>query len=125
VPPLRPSNPQPNPHTLLHIPHRHHPTNRRRSLPFPQVLQEFEEWLTGFLPPPFDRAIFATDGPWDIRDFVKKQLKISELSKPSYFANGILMCGRSLRKSMVIDVGYRGCWNILGWSLKESSFRVG
>ncbi|KAI9207155.1 ribonuclease H-like domain-containing protein [Polychytrium aggregatum] len=53
--------------------------------PFETVLHHFEMWMVNFMPYPFEDALFICDGPWDIRDFVRKQCTISKLFPPPYF----------------------------------------
>jgi 3'-5' exoribonuclease 1 len=59
------------------------------------VLDLFQEWLTKhpelvITGPVLDRnAIFVTDGPWDIRDFIRKQCAHSEVAVPEYFSEWI------------------------------------
>jgi 3'-5' exoribonuclease 1 len=40
--------------------------------PLPQVLKDFEEWFLQVIPPN-SKVIFATDGPWDLRNFFYQQ----------------------------------------------------
>ncbi|KAJ3202233.1 3'-5' exoribonuclease 1 [Dinochytrium kinnereticum] len=53
---------------------------------FPDVLEEFEDWLSDYSAYPFRNCVFVTDGPWDIRDFIPKQLEASGIPRPPYFA---------------------------------------
>ncbi|KAI8828500.1 ribonuclease H-like domain-containing protein [Chytridium lagenaria] len=53
---------------------------------FPNVLESFEDWLSEYSDYPFRNCVFITDGPWDIRDFIPKQLDASKIAKPPYFA---------------------------------------
>ncbi|KAJ3106437.1 3'-5' exoribonuclease 1 [Phlyctochytrium bullatum] len=52
---------------------------------FPEVLDEFEDWLSEHDPYPFRNSVFVTDGPWDIRDFVPRQMQASKMPCPPYF----------------------------------------
>ncbi|KXS10407.1 Exonuclease, partial [Gonapodya prolifera JEL478] len=52
--------------------------------PFTVVLQQFEQWLSQYLPHPFQSASFLTDGPWDLRDFMRKQCARSGIKRPPY-----------------------------------------
>eukprot|EP00050_Salpingoeca_kvevrii_P019311 m.84606 g.84606 ORF g.84606 m.84606 type:complete len:322 (-) comp8354_c0_seq1:32-997(-) len=50
--------------------------------PFPVVLERVEEWLrTRFNG---KRVIFATDGPWDFRDFFTMQCMLSQIRRPAF-----------------------------------------
>ncbi|KAJ3129223.1 3'-5' exoribonuclease 1 [Nowakowskiella sp. JEL0407] len=51
---------------------------------FPKVLDQLEEWLSAFSEFPYDDMMFVTDGPWDLRDFLRKQCNTSKVSRPSY-----------------------------------------
>ncbi|KAI9141622.1 ribonuclease H-like domain-containing protein, partial [Paraphysoderma sedebokerense] len=55
--------------------------------PFLEVLEEFETWLVemGLAEISTNRFCFVTDGPWDIRDFIRKQLAITQTPRPFYF----------------------------------------
>ncbi|KAI7870115.1 hypothetical protein BDF14DRAFT_1721402, partial [Spinellus fusiger] len=58
-----------------------------RSPPFVQVLDEFQEFLVKYSLFNENSAVFVTDGPFDIRDFITKQCAHSRLKKrPSYFS---------------------------------------
>ena len=57
---------------------------------FHDVMRDFERWLmknklltkkAKHLQP---NVVFATDGPWDLRDFVAKSLHLSRCPKPSW-----------------------------------------
>ncbi|RKO87914.1 ribonuclease H-like domain-containing protein, partial [Blyttiomyces helicus] len=52
--------------------------------PFPAVLGRFERWLSQYSKYPFPNVLFACDGPWDVRDFVRKQCEHSILDRPPY-----------------------------------------
>jgi 3'-5' exoribonuclease 1 len=54
--------------------------------PFTKVLANFEQWLSHFddTGPKFENTVFITDGPWDLRDFVEKQCRISSIKRPKY-----------------------------------------
>ncbi|RSH93373.1 hypothetical protein EHS25_007729 [Saitozyma podzolica] len=54
---------------------------------FPEMLVQLEKWLDGHGLRDDDYlidALWVTDGPWDLRDFIPKQLHISPLSPPRY-----------------------------------------
>ncbi|KAJ3296683.1 3'-5' exoribonuclease 1 [Borealophlyctis nickersoniae] len=51
---------------------------------FPVVLGNFERWLRKYSRYPFPNVLFICDGPWDIRDFVRKQCEKSILDRPPY-----------------------------------------
>ncbi|KAI8822515.1 ribonuclease H-like domain-containing protein [Fimicolochytrium jonesii] len=51
---------------------------------FPEMMCEFEEWLGTYTTYPFDNVMFVCDGPWDIRDFIRKQCEHSVVSRPPY-----------------------------------------
>ncbi|KAJ3041086.1 3'-5' exoribonuclease 1 [Rhizophlyctis rosea] len=51
---------------------------------FPVVLGNFERWLTAHTRYPFTNILFICDGPWDIRDFIRKQCQTSILDRPPY-----------------------------------------
>ncbi|KAJ3091299.1 cytosolic leucyl tRNA synthetase [Quaeritorhiza haematococci] len=54
--------------------------------PFTTVLSEFESWLSKYAKYPFTRRVmFVTDGPWDLRDFARKQCEASLISRPPYW----------------------------------------
>lgn len=52
---------------------------------FPIVLSKFEGWLTKYSRYPFRNVCFMCDGPWDIRDFIRKQCEHSIMDRPPYF----------------------------------------
>ncbi|KAI8904012.1 ribonuclease H-like domain-containing protein [Gorgonomyces haynaldii] len=52
--------------------------------PFDHVLNEFLEWLDGFAQEPYADCIFVTDGVWDLRDFVEKELTYYQLERPKF-----------------------------------------
>ncbi|TPX70925.1 hypothetical protein SpCBS45565_g01540 [Spizellomyces sp. 'palustris'] len=52
--------------------------------PFPTVLSKFEQWLTQYTRYPFSNTLFISDGPWDIRDFIRKQCAHSIMERPPY-----------------------------------------
>ncbi|OCF34283.1 hypothetical protein I316_03796 [Kwoniella heveanensis BCC8398] len=56
---------------------------------FPEMLKLFEKWMDKWnlrTDKGLNEAIWVTDGPWDLRDFVPKQLHITPPSPhPSYF----------------------------------------
>ncbi|KAJ1545014.1 3'-5' exoribonuclease 1 [Nowakowskiella sp. JEL0078] len=52
--------------------------------PFFQVLCRMEEWLSTYSTPPFIDVMFITDGPWDLRDFLRKQCQSSRIPRPLY-----------------------------------------
>ena len=56
---------------------------------FPEVLTLFETWLDKHSLFKDKRTAFITDGPWDIRDFIRKQLAHSKLPRPKYFEKWI------------------------------------
>ncbi|KAI8804195.1 ribonuclease H-like domain-containing protein [Cladochytrium replicatum] len=49
---------------------------------FPDVLKDLESWLSKHDTPPFRNIVFVTDGPWDLRDFFRKQLSHSNANRP-------------------------------------------
>ncbi|KAI8912184.1 ribonuclease H-like domain-containing protein [Powellomyces hirtus] len=52
---------------------------------FPIVLQQFERWLRKYSSEKqFENVLFVCDGPWDVRDFIRKQCEHSLLNRPSY-----------------------------------------
>ncbi|CAG8639766.1 34840_t:CDS:2, partial [Racocetra persica] len=53
---------------------------------FPEVLCKFQEFLHSHQLFYKESCSFLTDGPWDIRDFITKQCKISKISRPRYFS---------------------------------------
>ncbi|RGB42842.1 ribonuclease H-like domain-containing protein [Rhizophagus diaphanus] len=53
---------------------------------FPEVLIKFQEFLHKYQLFYENTCAFITDGPWDIRDFVRKQCTISQIDRPSYFS---------------------------------------
>ncbi len=50
---------------------------------FPAVLKRFRLWLLDYVADPCS-ICFASDGPWDLRDFMQKQCLTSNLPFPSY-----------------------------------------
>lgn len=53
--------------------------------PFTKVLARFEKWLAHFDDSAnFQNTIFVTDGPWDLRDFIGKQCRASDIKRPKY-----------------------------------------
>ncbi|CAG8448688.1 2163_t:CDS:2 [Diversispora eburnea] len=52
---------------------------------FPEMLCKFQEFLHSHQLFYKNSCAFMTDGPWDIRDFIRKQCFISKISRPSYF----------------------------------------
>ncbi|KAJ8663788.1 hypothetical protein O0I10_000062 [Lichtheimia ornata] len=52
---------------------------------FIQVLNDFQEFMAKYSVFQDKTAAFVTDGPFDIRDFVTKQCKHSNIKLPSYF----------------------------------------
>lgn len=70
---------------------------------FPAVLARFEAWLTARALPSPKRVVFVTDGPWDLRDFLRKQIDMSELKRPAYFDEWInLRRVRNLKTNLPI-----------------------
>ena len=65
---------------------------------FPQVLQTFEQWIQKYSLPPYTNLHIITDGPWDLRDFFRKQCIHSQLplKRPDYFRTYV-----DLRKKFV------------------------
>ncbi|CAG8616794.1 3551_t:CDS:2, partial [Acaulospora morrowiae] len=53
---------------------------------FPEMLCKFQEFLHRYQLFNDNTCAFITDGPWDIKNFVRKQCKISNITLPSYFA---------------------------------------
>ncbi|GBC08078.1 hypothetical protein RclHR1_00790028 [Rhizophagus clarus] len=53
---------------------------------FPEMLIEFQEFLHKHQLFYENTCAFITDGPWDIRDFIRKQCTISQIDRPSYFS---------------------------------------
>lgn len=51
---------------------------------FPVVLQQFEEWMHSFGLGLDHSFAIVTDGPWDIRRFLSRQLEISGLTFPKW-----------------------------------------
>ncbi len=51
--------------------------------PFPVVLRRFRLWLSTHVEDPCS-ICFASDGPWDLRDFMQKQCLTSNLPFPPY-----------------------------------------
>ncbi|KAJ3236254.1 3'-5' exoribonuclease 1 [Chytriomyces hyalinus] len=51
---------------------------------FPEVLKLFEAFLSRYKVK-HGRMRFITDGPWDIRDFVRNQCVYSDIRRPAYF----------------------------------------
>ncbi|KAI9096244.1 ribonuclease H-like domain-containing protein [Phlyctochytrium arcticum] len=64
--------------------------------PFTAVLKRFETWLMQWAPHPFRQVQFVCDGPWDIRDFMRKQCIHSRISRPVYLRHFI-----DLRRSYI------------------------
>ncbi|ORX87286.1 hypothetical protein BCR32DRAFT_228129 [Anaeromyces robustus] len=56
---------------------------------FTVVLEKFEKWLGNYSTYPFNNICFVTDGPWDIRDFIRKQCEFSNINRPPYFHHWI------------------------------------
>lgn len=56
---------------------------------FPVVLEQLEEWLSQYSTYPYDTMCFVTDGPWDLRDFVRKQCVMSNIQRPAFFYHWI------------------------------------
>ncbi|KAI9018930.1 ribonuclease H-like domain-containing protein [Hyaloraphidium curvatum] len=53
--------------------------------PFTTVLEDFQSWLRTFDPTPgFENILFVTDGPWDLRDFLRKQCLTSKIKRPRF-----------------------------------------
>jgi len=52
---------------------------------FPVVLAQFEDWLRKHSLFGASNWAFITDGPWDIRDFVRSQCELSRIQRPEYF----------------------------------------
>ncbi len=52
-------------------------------------MRNFEIWASDYISPSFKNFIFVTDGPCDIRDFVRNQYLASCLPLPSYFDSWI------------------------------------
>ena len=48
-------------------------------------MKKFENWLSLYSEFPYENVCFVTDGPWDIRDFIRKQCIASEIERPIYF----------------------------------------
>ncbi|RIA87371.1 ribonuclease H-like domain-containing protein [Glomus cerebriforme] len=53
---------------------------------FPEMIINFQEFLHKHQLFYENTCAFITDGPWDIRDFIEKQCKISQIGRPSYFS---------------------------------------
>lgn len=78
------------------------------------VIAEFEEWYRRTLPPG-SRAIFATDGPWDMRDFMYRHSVCSQgIAFPPLFYQWIdvkeafanfFSCGRCKIRAMLEVLG--------------------
>ncbi|KAJ3272382.1 3'-5' exoribonuclease 1 [Terramyces sp. JEL0728] len=51
---------------------------------FKAVFQEFLDWLSEIDAPPFSNCIFVTDGIWDLRDFVEKELVYNQIRRPEF-----------------------------------------
>ncbi|KAJ3325414.1 3'-5' exoribonuclease 1 [Boothiomyces sp. JEL0866] len=51
---------------------------------FAVVFQEFLDWLSDIDPPPFSNCIFVTDGIWDLRDFIEKELVYNQIRRPEF-----------------------------------------
>jgi len=52
---------------------------------FVEVLRLFEVWLARHKLFSEKSCVFVTDGPWDIRDFIRKQCSHSSIPIPNYF----------------------------------------
>jgi 3'-5' exoribonuclease 1 len=52
---------------------------------FPEVLIDFQQFLHRHQLFYDNSCAFITDGPWDIRDFIRKQCNASKIPRPSYF----------------------------------------
>ncbi|CAG8496680.1 6151_t:CDS:2 [Ambispora leptoticha] len=52
---------------------------------FPEMLNDFQQFLHRYQLFYGSSCAFITDGPWDIRDFIRKQCNISQIPRPSYF----------------------------------------
>ncbi|CAG8435826.1 5995_t:CDS:2 [Ambispora gerdemannii] len=52
---------------------------------FPEMLSDFQLFLHRYQLFYGSTCAFVTDGPWDIRDFIRKQCNVSQISRPSYF----------------------------------------
>ncbi|KAL1925311.1 uncharacterized protein VTP21DRAFT_194 [Calcarisporiella thermophila] len=57
---------------------------------FPEVLIKFQDFLARHSLFRENRAVFVTDGPWDIRDFITKQCKHSSIPRPTYFSESFV-----------------------------------
>ncbi|CAG8549879.1 265_t:CDS:2 [Funneliformis caledonium] len=53
---------------------------------FPEMLDQFQEFLHRHKLFYENSCAFITDGPWDIRDFITKQCSISKIARPTYFS---------------------------------------
>ncbi|KAL2916704.1 hypothetical protein HK105_203820 [Polyrhizophydium stewartii] len=53
--------------------------------PFSVVFAQLLDWIATLHPNPTrETVVFATDGPWDLRDFMEKELRYNNLSRPDY-----------------------------------------
>lgn len=62
---------------------------------FPEMLKQCEQFMikNGLIDSEgrrLENFIWCTDGPWDIRDFLTKQLFISQIEKPSWLSGKVL-----------------------------------
>ena len=55
-----------------------------KSESFYKVFDQFLSWLEKHIEPPFKNCIFVTDGIWDLRDFVQKELTYMQVSRPPF-----------------------------------------
>eukprot|EP00842_Homolaphlyctis_polyrhiza_P003255 jgi/Hompol1/3930/HPOL_006826-RA len=51
--------------------------------PFKVVFGEFNRWIQEIVPDG-GRAVFVTDGPWDLRDFIEKEFVYNNIGRPHF-----------------------------------------
>lgn len=56
---------------------------------FTDALQMFASWMASHNILTEKTIAFVTDGPWDLRDFMRKQCVISGIQRPTYFDSWI------------------------------------
>lgn len=51
---------------------------------FDRVYHEFQQWLESNIISDINECVFVTDGPWDLRDFMEKELTYYGYQRPTY-----------------------------------------
>ncbi|KZO95251.1 hypothetical protein CALVIDRAFT_483258 [Calocera viscosa TUFC12733] len=81
---------------------------------FPEVLRRFREFLVGQgllderTGEPLVAYTFATDGPWDLRDFLVKQCWLSGVPLPTWVGPAVVDVRKVLRRALGCDSGKPG-----------------